>query len=132
MKHLGKNATNPVLLKDVRDDCRQFSTDCIANDCRTCRPYVSYERLSERPPGGMKMVLLREAGDMGELALIKSLLEGSGIPYIVHHEHVGSLYPGVPFLSGRVLVAEAERDRAETLLSRLDLQIREATETDGN
>ena len=80
----------------------------------------------------MKMVLLREAGDMGELALIKSLLEGSGIPYIVHHEHVGSLYPGVPFLSGRVLVAEAERDRAETLLSRLDLQIREATETDGN
>ena len=52
---------------------------------------------------------------MGELALIKSLLEGSGIPYVVHHEHVGSLYPGVPFLSGRVLVAEAERDRAETL-----------------
>jgi len=80
----------------------------------------------------MNMVVLREAGDLGELALIKSLLEGNGIPYVVHHEHVGSLYPGVPFLSGRVLVAEAERDRAEILLSRLDLQIRETTESDGD
>jgi hypothetical protein len=78
----------------------------------------------------MGMVVLREAGDMGELAMIKSLLEGSGIPYVVHHEHVGSLYPGVPFLSGRVLVDEALRDRAEVLLSRLHLDIREAEQTE--
>lgn len=78
----------------------------------------------------MGMVLLREAGDMGELAMIKSLLEGSGIPYVVHHEHVGSLYPGVPFLSGRVLVDESVRDRAEVLLSRLHLDIREAEQTE--
>ena len=76
----------------------------------------------------MGMVVLRVAGDMGELAMIKSLLEGSGIPYVVHHEHVSSLYPGIPFLSGRVMVDEAERDRAEVLLSRLHLNIREAEE----
>lgn len=74
----------------------------------------------------MAMVMLREAADMGELALIRSLLDGSGIPYVIHHEHVGSLYPGVPFLSGRVMVDEAQRERAEVLLSRLDLPIREA------
>jgi hypothetical protein len=78
----------------------------------------------------MGMVLLREAGDIGMLAMIKSLLDGSGIRYVVPHEHVGSLYPGVPFLSGRVMVDETERDRAELLLSRLDLQIRVAQDAD--
>lgn len=74
--------------------------------------------------------MLRQAGDMGELAMIKSLLEGSGIPYVVHHEHVGSLYPGVPFLSSRVMVDEALRDRAEVLLSRLHVDIKEAERTE--
>jgi hypothetical protein len=78
----------------------------------------------------MGMVMLRQAGDMGELAMIKSLLEGSGIPYVVHHEHVGSLYPGVPFLSSRVMVDEALRDRAEVLLSRLHVDIKEAERTE--
>ena len=67
---------------------------------------------------------------MGELAMIKSLLEGSGIPYVVHHEHVGSLYPGVPFLGSRVMVDEAVRERAEVLLSRLHLDIKEAERTE--
>jgi hypothetical protein len=70
-------------------------------------------------------VTVREPGDAGELAVVKSLLEGNGIAYVVQHEHVGALYPGVPFLSSRVMVAESEKDRAETLLSRLNLQIRE-------
>ena len=75
-----------------------------------------------------KLVVLCESGDVGELALIKSLLDGNGIFYAVHHEHVGALYPGVPLLGSRVMVAEAEKHRAEILLSRLALQIREATE----
>lgn len=79
----------------------------------------------------MGMVVLRQAGDMGELAMIKSLLEGSGIPYVVHHEHVGSLYPGVPFLGSRVMVDETVRDRAEELLSRLHLDIKEAKPQEG-
>ena len=79
--------------------------------------------ISERRPN--KHVTIREPGDAGELAVIKSLLDGNGIPYVVHHEHVGTLYPGVPFLSSRVMVEETQKDRAEVLLSRLDLQVRE-------
>ena len=48
--------------------------------------------------------------------------------YAVHHEHIGALYPGVSLLGSRVMVAEGEKQRAEILLSRLALQIREATE----
>jgi hypothetical protein len=73
------------------------------------------------------LVHLTHAQDIGELALIKSLLEGNGIPYVVHHEHVSSLYPGVLPLESRVLVEEADRARADTLLSRLRLAIREAS-----
>ncbi len=75
-----------------------------------------------------RLVTLCEPGDVGELALIKSLLDGNGIPYVVHHEHMGALYPGVSMLCSRVMVAEGEKQRAEVLLSRLALQIREATE----
>jgi hypothetical protein len=75
------------------------------------------------------MQKLAEPNDMVELAMIKSLLEGSGIPYVVHHEHVSSLYPGVPFMSSRILVDESQLARAETLLSRLRLGIREAPST---
>ena len=75
-----------------------------------------------------KLVTLCEPGDVGELALIKSLLDGNGILYAVQHEHIGALYPGVSLLSSRVMVAEGEKQRAEILLSRLALQIREATE----
>lgn len=75
------------------------------------------------------MQKLVEPNDMVELAMIKSLLEGSGIPYVVHHEHVSSLYPGVPFMSSRILVDESQMARAETLLSRLRLEIRETPST---
>ena len=75
-----------------------------------------------------KLVTLCEPGDVGELALIKSLLDGNGIVYAVHHEHMGALYPGVPLLGSRVMVAEADKQRAKILLSRLALQIREATD----
>jgi len=67
----------------------------------------------------MGMVKLTEPRDIGELALIKSLLDGNGIAYVVHNEHVSSLYPGVPLLMCTVMVDETELQRAETLLSRL-------------
>ena len=79
-------------------------------------------------PSSAKLVTLCEPGDVGELALIKSLLDGNGILYIVHHEHIGALYPGVSLLCSRVMVAEGDKRRAEILLSRLALQIRDATE----
>ncbi len=69
---------------------------------------------------------LTHAQDVGELALIKSLLDGNGIAYVIHGEHVSSLYPGVACLVSRVLVQSSDHARAETLLSRLRLSVREA------
>lgn len=73
------------------------------------------------------LIHLTSAQDVGELAMIKSLLDGNRIPYVVHGEHVSSLYPGVPFMLSRVMVEEADHERAGTLLSRLRLEIRDAT-----
>lgn len=74
----------------------------------------------------MQMIYLTSAQDVGELAMIKSLLDGNRIAFVVHDEHVSSLYPGVPFLVCRVMVDACDQARAETLLSRLRLSIREA------
>lgn len=73
------------------------------------------------------MIHLTSAQDVGELAMIKSLLDGNRITYVIHDEHVSSLYPGVPFFVSRVMVKESDRVRAETLLSRLRLAIRDTT-----
>ena len=87
--------------------------------------------LRHHPKNLQPLVSLCEPADVGELALIRSLLDGNGIPYAVQHEHIGALYPGVALLGSRVMMAECDRQRAEILLSRLALQVREATsETD--
>ncbi|MGC3972795.1 MAG: DUF2007 domain-containing protein [Nitrospira sp.] len=83
--------------------------------------------LRNHPKKLQPLVSLCEPADVGELALIRSLLDGNGIPYAVQHEHIGALYPGVALLGSRVMVAEGDRQRAEILLSRLALQVREAT-----
>lgn len=75
----------------------------------------------------MQMVHLTSARDVGELAMIKSLLDGNRIAYVVHDEHVSSLYPGVPFFVCRVMVDALDYTRADTLLSRLRLCVREAS-----
>lgn len=69
----------------------------------------------------MGLVKLVELYDEGQLALIKSLLEGNGIVYFVQNEHFGSLYPGValPFNTRVVMVDESDVERAETLLGGL-------------
>lgn len=75
----------------------------------------------------MPMIHLTNAQDVGELALIKSLLDGNRIAYVIHGEHMSSLCPGMPFVGSRVLVDVADLARAEVLLSRLRLSIREAS-----
>jgi putative signal transducing protein len=74
----------------------------------------------------MGMVKLIEPYDEGELALIKSLLEGNDIPYFVQNEHFGSLYPGLalPFNARVVMVDESDLGRAETLLGELTAERR--------
>ncbi len=75
----------------------------------------------------MPMIHLTEPQSMGELAMITSLLEGSGIAYIVQNQHVSSLYPGLPILNSRVMVEECDQLRAELLLSRLRLAVRDVS-----
>jgi hypothetical protein len=80
-------------------------------------------------PGGhdMPMIRLTEPQSMGELAMITSLLEGSGIPYVVQNEHMSSLYPGLPILNSSVMVDERDQDNANMLLSRLRLEVRDVS-----
>jgi len=73
------------------------------------------------------MIRLTEPQSLGELAIVKSLLDSNGIPYVVHHEHVSSLYPGIPFLSSKVMINPVDLSRAELLLSRLRLEVREVS-----
>jgi hypothetical protein len=81
----------------------------------------------ERGVCHMPMICLTEPQSMGELAMITSLLEGSGIAYMVQNEHVSSLYPGLPILNSRVMVNECDQLRAEVLLSRLRLAVRDVS-----
>jgi len=69
----------------------------------------------------MAIVTLIEPQDEGELALIKSLLDGNNIRYFVQNEHFGSLYPGLslPFNRRVVMVDESDLGRAGTLLGKL-------------
>ncbi|MGH7255794.1 MAG: DUF2007 domain-containing protein [Nitrospirales bacterium] len=69
----------------------------------------------------MALVKLIEPQSEGDLALIKSLLDGNDIPYFVHNEHFGSLYPGLPLPFNRrvVMVDESDVLRAETLLGKM-------------
>jgi hypothetical protein len=73
----------------------------------------------------MSLVRLTQPYNMGELALLQSLLDGSGIEYVIRHAHMNSLYPGVPGLNSHVMVDEHDYSRAELLLQRLRLDVRE-------
>jgi hypothetical protein len=67
----------------------------------------------------MGLVTVLETGSPGELAFVKSLLDGNGIAYVVCNEHFGSLYSGVASLACAVLVQDWELERAAILLSKL-------------
>ncbi|HSF66667.1 MAG TPA: DUF2007 domain-containing protein [Nitrospiraceae bacterium] len=75
----------------------------------------------------MPMIRLTEPQSMGELAMITSLLEASGIAYMVQNEHVSSLYPGLPILNSSVMVDECDEVNAKVLLSRLRLEVRDVS-----
>ncbi|MGH7232059.1 MAG: DUF2007 domain-containing protein [Nitrospiraceae bacterium] len=62
------------------------------------------------------MVKLIEPKDTGELALMKSLLDGNNIPYFVQNEHFGSLYGGATSV---VMVHDSDFDRAGALVREL-------------
>ncbi len=66
----------------------------------------------------MKFVRVIEPVNQGELAVIKSLLDGNGINYYVQNEHLSGLY-NIPVLPCVVMVDEWDVKKAETLLSLL-------------
>lgn len=51
----------------------------------------------------------------GELALIKSLLDGEGIRYVIHGGDIAGMYPGI--LPARVMVAAEDVEWAREALS---------------
>jgi len=51
----------------------------------------------------------------------------SGIEYMIRHANVSSLYPGLPGLDSHVMVAEQDYARAEAILQRLRLDVREVS-----
>ena len=75
----------------------------------------------------MNLVRLAEPYNIGELILLQSLLEGSGIAYLIRHANISSLYPGLPGLTSHVMVEELDYPRAEKILQRLRLDVREVT-----
>jgi len=75
----------------------------------------------------MSLVRLTEPYSMGELAVLQSLLEGTGIEYVIRHAHMSSLYPGVLGLNSHVMVDEEDYPRALLLVQRLRLDIREVS-----
>mgnify|MGYP001589456343 CR=1 FL=1 len=64
------------------------------------------------------MIPVWESYDEGELAMIRSVLEGSGIDYLVNHDFFCSLYPGlgVAFNARTVVVHQEDWSRARTLI----------------
>ena len=67
----------------------------------------------------MAFVKLLESQDVGEVAVLKSVLDANRVPHFIQNEHFGSLYPGIPLPpnSGMmVMVHEAELKRAAALL----------------
>ena len=75
----------------------------------------------------MNLVCLTEPHHVGELILLQSLLEGNGIAYLIRHANVSSLYPGLPGLTSHVMVEERDYPRAEAILQRLRVDVREVS-----
>ena len=75
----------------------------------------------------MNLVRLTEPYNVGELSLLQSLLEGSGIAYLIRHANVSSLYHGLPGLNSHMMVEEQDYPRTEAILQRLRLDVREVT-----
>lgn len=73
----------------------------------------------------MGLIRLAEPYTIGELVVLQSLLESSGIEYAVQHAHINSLYPGVPGLNSSVMVEELDYPRAVHILHRLRVDVRE-------
>jgi hypothetical protein len=77
----------------------------------------------------MSLVRLVEPYNMGELMVLQSVLDGSGIGYVVRYAHISSLYPGVPALNPHIMVDEHDLARAESLLHRLRVEMRDVSAT---
>ncbi len=86
---------------------------------------------SHRRHAATTLVRLADMHSVGELVILQSLLDGSGIRYVVRHANVSSLYPGVPALTSQVYVEARELARAEHLLNRLRLEVREVSDERG-
>ncbi|HJT22042.1 MAG TPA: DUF2007 domain-containing protein [Nitrospira sp.] len=87
-----------------------------------------FSQPSHRRNPATTLVRLADMYSVGELVILQSLLDGSGIRYVVRHANVSSLYPGVPALTPQMYVEARDLPRAEHLLNRLRLEVREVSD----
>ena len=67
----------------------------------------------------MALKELVTTSNLGDVALIKSLLDSEGIPYLAHGEHFHLLRPLIQPV--RFLISEEDMDRARPLIESLTL-----------
>jgi tetratricopeptide (TPR) repeat protein len=65
-----------------------------------------------------ELVHILDTFNPGDVALIKSILEGEGIPYVFEGEHSQYVYGAVPF---RLMVDSQDADKVREVLKQLDL-----------
>src|SRR5262245_7095763 len=103
----------------------QKRPDCVECTVRNMKK----QRIDDcRQGADRSLVRLTEPYSVGELIILQSVLDGSGIPYVVRHANMSSLYPGVPALRPQVYVEKRDLPRAEYLLGRLRLEVRDVSD----
>ncbi len=71
-------------------------------------------------PPNTELVHILDTFSPGDMALIKSILDGVGIPYLVEGEHSQYVYHAVPF---RLMIPSQQADEAREVLKQLDLSL---------
>ena len=87
--------------------------------CADCQLELVLEKPSEDKPTYVEYVKVLSTHNVVDVALIKSILEGSGIPYYIADEYFSLARPGVQ--PARVMIQKECAQEAITLLNELDL-----------
>ena len=86
-------------------------------ECSDCSVPLVEDLPPEKPepvPEYVDFKEIKTSLDMGEIALIKSILDAHKIKYIIHNEFIGSTYGAA--LPARIFISEDQAQEAKELL----------------
>lgn len=86
-------------------------------ECPDCAVPLEQEILTEPLHDGEELVSVFQTSDASFIPLLKSLLEGSGIPHILQGEHAVDLLPVQYALPVRLLVPQSRTQEVKDLLA---------------